>query len=282
MVIRINSFKHDLIKKRDFTEDSAYVYQKRMEALIDLENSIEYGDQEAILRALTKKIENNPSDSTAKGYLAAAKQYVLLNNGDIMDIPPPRQRPKKRRPPRILSSEELSIVRQYFKYEDEQMGPVISVRNKLLFEIPLYCPIRSKELLDLTAYSINLNKQTIKFRNREIILPKEIVETAAKYLYFRHGVQPYINVENALFLNHHHKALGAKGAQNVMKYICQKLGIKRFTLENIRETRIYHLLKMGLNEIEIGIFAGTVSYFKIQSMQRYLSNQETDKFLTAL
>ncbi len=277
------SFKINLIKKRDFTPESADLYEKRIANLMELESGIETGDPKVIERALIKIRDNKAADSTVKGYIAALRQYLQLEQGISWEEKPYPQKAKRKKPLLIIQPTDLDLIRNYLHTEDSDLGIFLSLRNRLFFELQHYTASKLKELLSLTIHSTFQHEENmIVFSNRKLPLPLEIAETAEKYLYFRKN-QQIIKKDEALFVNRFHSKISSDGAQDIMRYICQKAGVKNnYTTTNVRETRMLQLFQLGFNEIEIALISGTISFFKIEAVKNYMIAETTDQFETEL
>lgn len=253
----LEEIKEFMQTKLKILPSSIYIYTLRIEkfqSFCQMKN-IEIINKKSAEAFFDEHILKQRFYGTQASFIAAIKTLFLANN-IVLEFPAIKNKKHGIQLLKIMNSEELNAMINYFSKPDLELEPYVFERNRLMFDLIFQAAPSLSEIRLLNIDDINLNKHYVQYNNRQVPLSIDTANNIRQYLYWR---SPQIYTSPALFLNE--KRIGRltnRGIEFIFNKMMAKAGIRDFTPKDVMNTCIHILLKPHfINNEE----AGVISFF---------------------
>ncbi len=167
--------------------------------------------------------------------------------------------------PIYCTEDEIESILGYFKDDD------IDFTFHAIYAMLYGCGLRISECMSLTVSNVNLDDGFIRVlgkRNKErlIPLPTMTQETLTRYLKIVRPKRLKLPT-SALFINEKGKSIRCEVVENMLKCICQELGIQKvITPHKLRHSFATHLLD---NETDLRVIQELLGHSSINTTEIY-------------
>ncbi len=202
-----------------------------------------------VLSYLLSLKKKGRASSTMSRALASLRSFYLylLQNGCVDSDPTASlvTPPVEKKPPKVLSSDEVDILLEQPKLNDSK-----GIRDKAMLEVLYATGIRVSELIGLNVDDVNVQMGFVRCRNlkSERTVPMGHKAVSALKLYMETGRRALVrdDEESALFVNCSGSRISRQGFWKVIKHYQHSAGIeKEITPHSLRHSFAAHLVENG-------------------------------------